>query len=192
MLTVFSPFALGQAAPGATRALDLQAGGTFTFAFPDYSPQDAMGFGVFAAFDLTPHWGGELDYHRISIDQHTPAKESTFEYGARYHRTYGRYNPFIRGGAGRGTFDFAPSFQQLGTSASYNLLSAGGGVDIQLSSRFNARVDADYQHWFTGGAKGAEIIDGTATEGVFLPHGLTPILYEVGLAYHFTGGSSIR
>jgi opacity protein-like surface antigen len=192
MLTACSSFALGQAAPGATRAGDLQVGGSFTFGYPDYTPQDALGYGIYAAFDIRTHWGAEVDFHDISIDQHSPAKERTFEYGVRYHRTYGRYNPYLKGMAGRGTFDFAPAFQQLGASPGYNLLAGGAGVDTALTPRINIRLGMEYQHWFTGGASGALNIDGNPTSGLYLPHGLTPILYEVGVAYHFTGGSAVQ
>jgi opacity protein-like surface antigen len=189
MLTACSSLALGQAAPDATRAGDLQAGATYTFAYPDYTPQKAMGFGAYVAFDFKTHWGAEVSFHEVDIDQHSPAKEVTFDYGARYHRTYGRYNPYLKGFAGRGTFDFAPDFQQLGASPSYNLLGFGAGVDTQLTTRLNLRVGMEYQSWFTGGASGKQVIDGNPTSGVLLPHGLTPVLYEVGFAYHFTGGS---
>jgi hypothetical protein len=191
LLTACSTFAFGQASPDATRAGDLQVGGTFTFGYPDYTPQNAVGFGIYGTFDFTSHWGAELDYNRISIDQHSPAKETTFEYGARYHRTYGRYNPYLKGMAGRGTFQSAPSFYQGGASPSYNLLAFGAGVDTQLTSRLNLRVGMDYQSWFTGGATGPPNSGGPGTD-VYLPHGLTPILYEVGVAYHFTGGTSVR
>ena len=192
MLTACSSFALGQAIPGATRVGDLQAGGSFTFAYPDYTPQDAYGYGIYAAFDFRTHWGAEIDFNQVSISQHSPAKETSFEYGVRYHRTYGRYNPYLKAMAGRGTFDFAPNFYQLGASPSYNLIAFGAGVDTELTRRFNVRLGMDYQHWFTGSQSGAQNINGVPTTGVYLPNGLTPILYEVGFAYHFTGGSLVR
>lgn len=190
-LTACSSVAFGQASPDATRAGDLQVGATFTLGYPDYTPQKALGFGVYGAFDFTTHWGAELDYHQIDIQQHSPAKESTFEYGVRYHRTYGRYNPYLRGSAGRGTFDFAPDFYQAGASPSYNLLAFGAGVDAQIREHINLRLGMDYQNWFTGGQTGPPNSGGPGTD-IYLPHGLTPILYEVGVAYHFTGGSVIR
>ena len=191
MLAVCSPFALGQAMPGAIRAVDIQAGATFTYGFPDYTPQNAVGYGIFGDFDFTPHWGAELDYHSVDIQQHSPAKEWTFGYGVRYHRTYGRYNPYVKAMAGRGTFDFAPNFVQDGASAGYNILIAGGGVDAQITPRISARLGMEYQNWFTSGVKGPPNSGGLGTD-VFLPHGLTPILYEVGISYHFTGGSNIQ
>jgi hypothetical protein len=191
MLTVFSPFALAQAIPGATRAGDLQVGGTFTFAYPDYTPQDALGFGAYAAFDIRTHWGAEIGFHDIAIDQHSPAKEFTFEYGVRYHRTYRRYNPYLKAFAGRGTFVSAPDFYQGGASPGYNLLGFGAGVDTELTTRLNLRVGMEFQDWFTGGQTGPPNSGGPGTN-VYLPNGLTPILYEVGFAYHFTGGSSVQ
>jgi opacity protein-like surface antigen len=191
MLTACSSFALGQAAPDATRVGDLQVGGTFTFGYPDYTPQDALGYGIYAAFDIKTHWGAELDFHQISINQHSPAKERTFEYGIRYHRTYGRYNPYLRAAAGRGTFVSSPAFYQGNASPGYNLIAAGAGVDAEVTPRFNVRLGMDYQHWFTGGVTGPPGAGGPGTN-VYLPHGLTPILYEVGVAYHFTGGSLVR
>jgi hypothetical protein len=191
MLAACSSFALGQAIPGATRALDIQVGGSFTYAFPDYTPQKAMGYGIYGTFDFTPHWGAEVDFHSISIQQHSPAKETTFEYGARYHRTYGRYNPFLRGGAGRGTFDSAPTFFQAGAAPAYNMLSFEGGADIEITSRFSVRGGAIYQRWFTAGVTGPANSGGPGTN-ILLPHGLTPILYEAGISYHITGGTKIQ
>ena len=191
MLTVCSSFALGQAIPGATRNTDLQVGGTFTFAYPDYTPQQALGFGVYADLDIKSHWGAELDFHQIYIDQNSPAKEWTFEYGVRYHRTYGRYNPYAKALAGRGTFDFAPYWWQKGASPGYNLLTAGAGVDTELMPRLNLRVGMEYQGWFTGGARGPSGVGGPG-QNLYLPNGLTPFLYEVGFAYNFTGGSPVH
>ena len=191
MLAASSSFAFGQAIPGATRRIDIQAGATFTYAVPDYTPQNAVGYGVFGDADITPHWGAELDFHSIYIQQHSPAKEWTFEYGVRYHRDYGRYSPFLRASAGRGTFDFAPDFYQKGASESYNLVAFAGGVDIAITNRIGVRAAAEYQDWFTGGVTGPPNIGGPGTDK-YLPDGLTPALFEVGVSYHFTGGEKIQ
>lgn len=191
LLAVSSSFALGQAIPGATRRIDISAGATFTFGFPDYSPQKALGYGIFATADITPHWGAELDFHSISILQHSPSKELTFEYGVRYHRTYGRFSPYLKAGAGRGTFDSIAPFYQGTASPSYNLIGFGGGVDIPITSRINVRGGGEYQNWFTGGVTGPPNSGGPGTN-VYLPHGLTPTLIEVGVSYHITGSSNIQ
>jgi hypothetical protein len=191
MLAASSSFALGQAIPGATRKIDIQAGGLFTYAVPDYTPQNAVGYGIFGDIDITPHWGAELAYNSIDILQHSPAKEWTFEYGARYHRDYGRYSPYLKVSAGRGTFDFAPDFYQLGASVSYNLISFGGGTDIAITNRFGIRAGMEYQNWFTGGKTGPPNIGGPGYD-LYLPHGLTPALFQVGITYHITGSEKIQ
>jgi hypothetical protein len=191
MLAACSSFALGQAIPGATRLIDVQAGGTFTFAYPDYTPQNALGYGIYGTFDFTPHWGAELDFHQVDILQHSPAKETTFEYGVRYRRYYGRYVPYLKGLGGRGTFGSNPFFYQGNNSLGYNILTFGAGVDTPITTRINLRVGMEYQHWFTGGVTGAEGVGGPGSD-VYLPHGLTPILYEVGVAYHFTGNGATQ
>jgi hypothetical protein len=190
LLAASSSFALGQAMPGAVRQIDIYAGGSFIYAVPDYTPQNAVGFGAFAIADITPHWGAELDFNSISILQHSPAKEWTFEYGVRYHRDYGRYSPFVRASAGRGTFDFSKAFYQLGATEAYNLVAFSGGADISITNRVSVRAAAEYQDWFTGGVTGPPNIGGPGTDK-YLPNGLTPALFQIGVSYHFTGSEKI-
>jgi hypothetical protein len=177
LLTACSTFAFGQAAPDATRAGDLQVGGTFTFGYPDYSPQKSFGGGAFAAFDFKPTWGGEFAFHEIGIDAHSGAREMSYALGPRYHRTYGRYNPYIKGLGGRGSFTPNSEFIEAPKgSQSYWAVIGGAGLDYQINFRFNIRAEVEYQRWFSN-----------ATSS--LPHGLTPIIYNFGFAYHFSGGA---
>ncbi len=179
LLAASSSFALGQALPAASRPGDLQAGGTFTYSYPDYTPQKAVGFGLYASYDFGHHLGLELDYRQVAIQQHSPAMERTFEYDLRYSRYYGRYQPYIRGGLGRGSFNFPTDNPYVpGQSAadlSYNMYNVGGGVDFRATQRINIRAEIDYQSWF-------------AAPG--LQNGLTPALINVGAAYHFGSGST--
>jgi hypothetical protein len=180
LLTACSSFAFGQAAPDATRAGDLQVGGTFTFGYPDYSPQNGFGGGAYATFDFKPNYGAEIAFHELSINTHSPAKEISYEIGPRYHRTYGRYNPYVKALGGRGSFSYNPDFLEAsgasGKSDSYWMLTGGGGLDYQLTYRFNIRLEMEYQRWFTNSTGD-------------LSHGLTPIIYQAGFAYHFSGGA---
>jgi hypothetical protein len=177
--------------PGAVRQIDIYAGASFTYAVPDYTPQNAIGYGIFGIADITPHWGAELDYNSISIQQHSPAKEWTFEYGVRYHRDYGRYSPFVKVAAGRGTFDSIPGFYQGNTSLGYNLIAFGGGTDFAITNRISVRANAEYQDWFTGGLSGAVGVGGPGVSK-YLPNGLTPALFQIGVSYHFTGSEKIQ
>ena len=191
LLAAGSSFSFGQAIPGAIRQIDIFAGATFVYGSPDYTPQHAAGFGLFGTADVTPHWGIELDYNSVDILQHSPAKEWTFEYGVRYHRDYGRYSPFLRASAGHGVFEFAPNFFQAGAKPGYNLIAIGGGTDIAITNRISARASAEYQSWFTGGVTGPPNVGGNGSDK-YLPHGLTPILFQIGASYHFTGSEKIR
>jgi hypothetical protein len=191
ILAATSSFALGQAMPGAIRQIDIYAGGTFIYAVPDYTPQNAIGYGVFGIADITPHWGAELDFNSISILQHSPAKELTFEYGVRYHRDYGRFSPFVKVSAGRGIFDSIAQFYQGKSSPGYNLIAFGGGTDFAVTNRISVRADAEYQDWFTGGVTGPVGVGGPGIDK-YLPNGLTPALFQVGVSYHFTGSEKIQ
>jgi len=173
MLAVFSPLMRGQALPAAARAGDLQIGGTFTFCFPDYTPQDATGGGIYADYDVTKHLGAELTFHQVSISQHSPAYEGPYEYGVRYRWQHGSYRPYVKGLSGRGVFNFPNPDGTVAGNLAYNLLTGGAGVDIAITPRIDVRAEMEYQHWFAS---------------VGIPNGLTPILYNFGAAYHFNAG----
>jgi hypothetical protein len=173
MLASFSILARGQALPAAARAGDLQVGAVFTFSYPDYTPQDALGGGIYIDFDVTTHWGAELDFRQVDISQHSPAYERSYEYGVRYHRNYGIYKPYLRGGAGRGVFNFPNPDGTAAGNIAYNMFEGAFGVDFSVTPRINVRAEVEYQRWATG---------------VGLPNALTPINYSVGAAYHFNAG----
>jgi hypothetical protein len=174
-----------QAIPTATHGSDLQVGGSYLFGYPDYSPEKAYGFGIFVDYDFMQHYGLTFDYRRADVSQHVD-NETSYEFGARYHRSYGRLTPYIRAAAGRGIYQFAPtdhsnpgsegfSAAQSGASTGYTLYDLAGGVDVKLSSHFSARVEGDYQRWLSGPN---------------LENGLTPVLYTAGIGYHLGGDSS--
>lgn len=172
LLFASSSFAWGQAVPSATRA-DLQVGGSFSFVKPDYTPQDALGFGIYSDFFFTPHFGAELNFHHAAISQHSPAAETSFDYGVIYRRVYGIYRPFVRGSLGRGSLNFPTGISGPSASAadlSYNQFTIAGGVDFEVTRAVNVRAEMEYQSWF-------------AAPG--LTNGLTPVLFTIGAAYHF-------
>lgn len=184
MLTASSALALGQAPSAALRAGDLQVGATYSFVKPDYSPQNGLGFGIYSDFDFTQHFGVSVAFHDISISQHSPASETTYEIGGRYRRQYGIFKPYVKAMVGRGEFHFADNFHsnpvtegfnnpQSGQTSGYNLFAVAGGVDFPVSPRFNVRVEGEYQHW---------------SAGYNLQNALTPILFSGGIAYHFNAG----
>ncbi len=154
-----------QAKPTASRTVDLQIGLDYIGGRSDYG-QTLKGGGAYATFDLTNHFGGELDFQQADGSLFK-VYERTYEVGGRYHRTYGRLEPFVRGSYGRGVFNFPYNEANL----AYNLFAVAGGADYNVTRYLSVRGSFEYQHWFS-----------------FPPHGLTPEVYTIGVAYHFPGG----
>lgn len=168
-LVVFSSASLfGQATTTASRRFDLQAGGQFVFSKSDYYAQLLKGAGVYATVDFTYHFGAEIDFRQVNspIDS---GYERTYEAGARYHRTYGRFSPYVKAMYGRGVFNFVQGSTVLANLA-YNEFVGGAGTDIRILPYLNVRADYEYQTW-----RG------------FPQNGLTPQLFSIGAAYHFPG-----
>jgi len=157
-----------QASPTASRAADLKVGGGFTSASSDYGHRFN---GVAAYFDLdfTRHLGVEGEFHFIKDRSGNDLYEKTYEIGARYFRTYGRFVPYGKLMIGRGVFNF-PAYVPGGLhpNLAYNMWAGGAGVDYKALPYLYVRGDFEYQDW-----------------GSFPPAGLTPALVTVGVAYHF-------
>lgn len=185
-----------QAVSTASRLADVQAGITFTVANSDYTnsisnPSSAndvfnlaqptgnsvywKGYGAYANLDLRYHYGLELSYHHASSPG-TQLSESTIEFGPRYIFHVGRFSPYAKALYGRGLFNFA-AYDANGNSVQianvgYNVLTAGGGLDLKLRPGLNLRLfDYEYQHWLN-----------------FPPSKLNPQVLSFGVAYHFHGG----
>jgi opacity protein-like surface antigen len=159
----------GQARPTASRTGDFQIGVDYVGGSSDYGYADLKGVGLYTTFDFTSHFGAEFDLHQAntSIDK---VYERTYEIGGRYHRNYGRAEPYAKVMIGRGVFNFALDGVTYANLA-YNMFAVGGGVDYHLTRYLNVRGDYEYQDW-----------------GGFPPNGLTPQLISIGVAYHFPAG----
>ena len=150
--------------PTASRVADLQLGGGYALASPDYGPR-ISGFTLYGTYDFRTHLGAEFDFHQASSHNGNSLYERTYEIGPRYvlHLNHG-LNPYVRVMYGRGVFNFPANIANL----AYNMGVAGGGVDINVRQHINVRADYEYQQWFG-----------------FPPHGLTPQVVTIGVAYHF-------
>ena len=169
LLLIPSGIASAQAAPTASRAADLQAGGSFSMANSDYVPNRIRGFGFYGSIDFREHFGIEADFHQLNDPRPTQVYERTYEIGGRYVRHYGPLNPFVRAMYGRGVFNFPQSAGNL----AYNMFVGAGGVDVHVQRRINVRAEVEVQEWLSGPA---------------LTNGLKPVLFTVGAAYHFGPG----
>lgn len=148
----------------ASRAADLQLGGGYSLASPDYGPR-INGFSLYGTYDFRPHLGVEFNFHQINSRSGNSIYERTYEIGPRYvvHLNNG-LNPYVRLMYGRGVFNFPANVANL----AYNIGAIGGGVDYDIHPHLRLRGDYDYQRWFS-----------------FPPHGLTPNVVTLGVAYHF-------
>ncbi len=155
----------GQASSTADRRLDFQAGGGFSLVRSDYGGY-FKGFALYTTLDFSSHFGGEFVFHQARSPNGNHAAERTYEIGPRYYRTYGRFNPYVKAMYGRGVFNYPEDVANL----AYNLFAAGAGVDYALLGRVNLRADYEYQRWLS-----------------FPPDGLTPMVFTIGVAYHFPG-----
>jgi opacity protein-like surface antigen len=172
LLVCTAASAHGQAHPTASRLGDLQVGGTFTIARPDYLTNRIHGYGFYADFDFRPHWGAEVEFHQLNDPTTQPivtqVYERTYEFGGRYLVCHcSRFTPYAKALYGRGVYNFSQSQANL----AYNMGVAAAGVDIAVHPRVNVRLDYEYQHWFG-----------------FQFSGLNPQLFTVGAAYHFGAG----
>jgi hypothetical protein len=178
---LFSGSALlyGQAVPTASRTFDLQVGGGFVLDHSDYEVRLFRGGAIYSTLDFSSHFGAEIDFHQAnsSVDK---AYERTYEVGARYHRNYGRFEPYGKVLYGRGVYNFVVDSYNANGSISgstvvanlaYNEIVFGGGTDFRVLPYLNVRADYEYQMWHS-----------------FPSNGLTPQLFEIGVAYHFPGG----
>jgi opacity protein-like surface antigen len=166
---VLAPSALhGQARPTASRTGDFQVGVDYVTGASDYA-QRLHGIGLYTTFDITNHWGAEFELHQANTEV-DKIYERTYEIGARYHRSYGRLEPYAKIMIGRGVFNFALQGVTYANLA-YNIFAIGGGVDYHLTRSINLRGNYEYQDWHS-----------------FPPNGLTPQLITIGVAYHFPAG----
>jgi len=161
------PLLRAQEIPTETRAGELQLGGGYSIANPDYSPHRFYGPYLYGTFDFRDHIGVEFDFHQVS----EPSKwneglyERTYQAGIRYVWHYKRLDPYVRGTVGRGVFNYANNSANL----AYDLWSLGGGLDIRTTRYLNVRlIDYDYQTWTT-----------------FSPNNLEPRILSFGAAYRF-------
>jgi Outer membrane protein beta-barrel domain len=163
-----------QAIPTASSAGDLQIGAMYNYANTDYRPNKFNGYGFYATFDFKYHIGIEGEFHQINdSDPKDDIFERTYEIGPRYVLHHGRYNPYAKLMFGRGVFQYPLMVDNEGNlthtaQLAYNIGAIGAGLDYRVLPGLNARVEYEYQQWFS-----------------FPPHGLTPQMLSVGVAYRF-------
>jgi opacity protein-like surface antigen len=172
-LALVLPSALhAQATAAATRGGIAQAGVAYTYSNEDeYPGKHLQGVTIYGTFDLNNHIGVEGNAHLASvIKSYFDYKENSFDAGLRWAQHYRKFTPYGKALVGFGHATAPSPIQIVGgsTPGTYFLFALGGGLDYSISNKINARADFEYQRWPN-----------------FPPHGLTPPLFNVGVAYRF-------
>jgi hypothetical protein len=170
-----SGLAHGQASATASRAGDLQVGASFMNGNSDYARSRFNGYGIYADLDFHHGFGVEAEFRTINDGDPFPQTnvyERTYQVGGRYSRHYGRFQPFGKLLVGRGVLNYPYNSANL----AYNMGSVGVGTDIRIRRHINARVDYEYQKWFSFSKDGSPNTNNDS---------LTPTILSGGFAYHF-------
>lgn len=185
----------------ATRRGDLQVGAGFVADYPDYTEHKFFGYDIYADLDFTEHFGVEAEFRQANDHTpdpylnggNTPQYQRNIEGGLRYHRTYGRFQPYGKFMAGLARMEYPPAPNGAGTTPqafiNYGFIAPGGGVDYALSPHIILRADMEFQMWFKSPDPRLGYDNFAGTGGI--PNGLTPIVYTGGIAWRFGSGQYV-
>jgi hypothetical protein len=157
-----------QALPTALAKGELQIGGGYSIAGPDYGQRKIQGISAFADFDFRLHVGVEADIHSLTIWTPDDIGELSYLAGPRFIYRRNSLKMYAKALVGAGDFIVQNANRYPGEVAGTNFAYAlGGGVDVVVKPYLVVRaVDVEYQHfdYLTG---------------------LTPIVFTFGVAYRF-------
>lgn len=163
--------ARGQAIPTASSVASLQAGVGYTISNPDYGPKKIQGATIFADYDFGLHFGIEADAHIVELRTPTDIAENSYLAGPRFILPYrGHFNLYGKALIGGGNFRVLETQDNQGQyNGMYFDYALGGGLDIRVNRKIVIRaIDVESQKW-----------------PGYADHGLSPLLYTFGVAYHF-------
>ena len=166
----FASQARGQALPTATSPASLQVGAGYSVGEPDYGQKRIQGGTLFVDYDLGMHFGIEADAHILNLITPTDIAENTYLIGPRAILPYGRFKLYGKALIGIGNFRVLETQDNQGVyNGNYMAYAFGGGLEYRAAEHIVIRaIDVESQKWPSFGRDG-----------------LTPIVYTVGVAYHF-------
>ena len=136
---------------GDAEGLTYFAGATTSADYLQYGPRKMLGITGFVDADTRNHFGVEAEAIFLAFHQSANVHTTTYAAGPRFRLHRGRFEPYVKGLAGIGEFNFPYNLAH----GSYLVVVPGGGVDYRLSRRIRLRLaDAEYQYWpgFTYGS----------------------------------------
>jgi len=165
-----------QAAPTATAPLDISAFAGYSLTKPDWGSKSNNGvtFGFDFAhtfkFPIVPSFEARANIANGSI-----VNEHTYLFGVRAEpRLHSRFHPYGDFLIGTGNIHYVAYDPYPGYVGDNSIVkSMGGGVDFDVISHFQIKVDAQYQFWNFGSN-----------------YTITPTTYTIGINYHLRSRNS--
>ena len=146
MLSLAVPrMSLAQVVPAADAGgYNLTVGATATGDLLEYGSRKMLGIAAIADLDTKRRIGIEGEAKWLMFNQTANVHTTTYLIGPRYHMTFGRFQPYVKGLVGFGQFNYP---YNLGTDDDF-VIEPGGGVDFRITRRVRIRVaDFEYQIW---------------------------------------------
>jgi hypothetical protein len=129
---------------GDQGGLGIFAGATGTGSYVQYGERKMLGVIGFLDADGRRRLGIEAEGQWVEFRQSSDVHIETYSIGVRYHLNKGRFQPYVKGLAGFGDFNFPYNL----ATGRFLVVTGGGGLDIRLSRRIYIRaVDLEYQNW---------------------------------------------
>jgi opacity protein-like surface antigen len=148
--------AMGQAGPTAGRAARLSAFGAMTGVYTDVLGGHNLSFTVGADMSFRRFLGVNPSAEfrgMIPFDSGTIAGEKFLMGGLKFERGFGAFHPYGDVLIGRGKIEWQNGGYHPGDvlyiSSTSTVYSLGGGVDMDVTPNWAAKLDYQYQFWTT-------------------------------------------
>jgi hypothetical protein len=182
---VCSSIAVAQATPAATQPIHLSAFGGITGSYTGLEQSKNLGItaGVDVSFKPFYRLYPSAEFRgTYPIDDGTVAAEKNFLGGLKLERPYGFTHPYGDILYGRNKIDYLDGgYPNANGTLLYiesisNILSFGGGVDIDLTPHFAAKFDGQFQRYET---------PVTASGAIYAKAFTVGVVYRLDLNHHF-------
>jgi hypothetical protein len=180
------PFSGAQATPAATQPIHLSGFGGLTGAYTGLKSSRNLGLTAGVDVSFKPFYrlypSAEIR-GTYPVDSGTLAGERNFLAGLKLERPYRNvFHPYVDFLYGRNKIDYNnggypnPSQTLLYVSTVGNILALGGGIDVDLTPHFAAKLDAQYERYQTPVVASGDLNSVAITAGV---------VYRLDFNHHF-------
>jgi len=135
---------------GAQSRESAERGGTYFWVgggasayYMQYGGGKNLGVTGYFDADSIRRFGFEAEGRWLEFHQNNNIHAETYLGGPRYHFNMGRFQPYVKGLAGLGYFNFTYNYAY----GRYIVIAPWGGLDYRLSPRLSVRADGEYQYW---------------------------------------------